>query len=242
MANFGRFTHLLLNEENVIRHFFLYCLEKCLKGNTWRVQWPIKLPDLWLQLFPLCEHWQDWWFMGGKRSLLHLACCKLLFCTLLTHRGIGSFGAFSQSIWVLQERQGHPQAFEELVWGCKGPISAGQKKAVRCRVPTNQVKPRGQKHDCLSNIKQVSVFLNRSLEIYFQKGVEGTSPCILSCLCTAPTKKKARWGWKALVNLRQNLALRFAEYQFVILTHLWYACNAKQWTSCTKHCHRWKLL
>jgi len=33
------------------------------------------------------------------------------------------------------------------------------------------------------------------------------------CLCTAPTVVKAGWGWEALMNLGQNLALRFAEDQ-----------------------------
>lgn len=70
------------------------------------------------------------------------------------------------------------------------------KKAVKCRVPTNQVKPRGQKRVCLRNIKQVPVFLNRSLEIYFQKGTEGTSPCILSITASAqfPQRRKRDGG------------------------------------------------
>lgn len=52
-------------------------------------------------------------------------------------------------------------------------------------VSTNQVGPGGQKHACLRSIEHVSVFLNRHLEIYFQKGTIGPSPCSLSIAADA---------------------------------------------------------
>lgn len=84
MVCFGIFTHLVYAPKwrECDQTFLLYCLEKSLKGNTWGVQWPIKLSDLWPQLFPLCERRQEWWFIHGKRSFLLLICCELLFCTL----------------------------------------------------------------------------------------------------------------------------------------------------------------
>lgn len=191
MAYFGRFTHLLLNEENVIRHLF------CIVQRKARREILGECNDLWSFLICGCSCFLcastgrtgDSWAGKDHSSIWFAASCSFF----LTHRGMGRFGGLSWSIWVLQERQGHPWTFEELFWGCKVPISTGQKKQWDTVFPTDQVKPRGLKDECLRNIKQVSVFLKKSLEIYSQKGMEDTSPCILSITVYAQFPHRREW-------------------------------------------------
>ena len=90
-----------------------------------------------------------------------------------------------------RRRRGCTWALEELFQGSKGPISA-VKRAARCWVSTNQVKPGGQKCVCSRSVKRVHVFLNMDLEIYFQKGVVGPNSCGMSIAAFA---QLPRW-WK----------------------------------------------
>lgn len=248
MTYFGRSTHLVLNEENVIRHLFCIVYRKAQRE-----------------------------ILGECNDLLScLICgCSCFLCASTGRTGDSRAGKDHPCIWFAASRSfvpssltvactalGHSAGASEccrrgwVILGLFESCSEGAKfwwvlrthqcwakKAVRCRVPTNKVKPRGQKHECLRNSKQISVFLNRSLEIYFQGGIEGTSPCILSITAYAQLPQRRKWGgggrhcWSW-----GRTGLWGLQSTRLIHTHLWYAFNAKQWTSCTKHYHCWKCL
>lgn len=137
---FGRFTHFVYAPcwSECDQTFLLYCLEKSSKGNTWRVQWPLKLPDWWLQLFPLCECRQEWWFMHWMTLVFDLLWAALLHPPAFT-KALSDLGPSARTSQCGRWRHRCTQTLEKLFQGCKGPISA-TKKATRCWVSTNQVK------------------------------------------------------------------------------------------------------
>lgn len=175
------------------------------------MQWPIKLPDLWPQLFALCKRRQEWRFIHGERSLLCLVFCELLFCTLL-------HSPWHWQVWGTQpEHCSAAGGGTALLRPWKSCFKAAKDPLVlqKSRISTNQVKPGGQKHACLRSIRQVPVYLNTDLEIYLQKDMVGTSPCSLSITAYAQLPQWWKWGWggRCWWTPGQNLALRFAKYQ-----------------------------